>query len=183
MVTLPKHRQGCLTPSKPPAPRPLFPQNCTRTPLLTQFTPHKPHETSFKKTQFSPHDVRYSSGVRGSYLCRRIPQTGSSCPLSFHLNNACSSGSQARAIWESQPPLRGRCTNTSIVLLPKSLPLVVTPCVRQPRQHSSALTQLDINSCPWSRCHNTRNRHGRVKHPQLYLTVFCFQEYTTWTKN
>lgn len=37
--------------------------------------------------------------------------------------------SEAKAIWESQPPLRGRCTNTSIVLQQKSLPLVVTPCV------------------------------------------------------
>lgn len=83
----------------------------------------------------------------GSYLCRCIPQTGSSCPLSFHVNNVCSNGSQARAIWESQTPLRGRCTNTSIVLQLKSLPLVVIPCLTQPRQHRSALTQLDINSC------------------------------------
>lgn len=37
--------------------------------------------------------------------------------------------SEAKAIWESQPTLRGRCTNTSIVLQQKSLPLVVTPCV------------------------------------------------------
>lgn len=79
----------------------------------------------------------------------------------------CSNGSQARAIWESQPPLRGRCTNTSIVLLHKSLPLVVTPCVTQPQQHSSALTQLDINSRLWSCCLDTRNKHGMDKHPQI----------------
>lgn len=125
--------------------------------LLTQFTQHKPQETAFclkKQLNFLP-SHRYSSREWGSYLCRCIPQTGSSCPLSFHFNNACSNGSQARAIWESQPPLRGRCTNTSIVPLPKSLPLMVTPCVTQPQQHSSALTQLDINSCLWSCWHNT----------------------------
>lgn len=36
------------------------------------------------------HHARYESGQQGSYLSRCIPQTGSSRPLSFHLNNACS---------------------------------------------------------------------------------------------
>lgn len=143
-VTLPKHRQGCLTPSHPPAPSPLFPLKITMTPLLAQFTHHK---TAFQPHFLFCHHIKYRFVQHGgSYLCRCIPQTGSSWPLSFHVNNVCSNGSQARAIWESQTPLRGCCTNTSIVLQLKSLLLVVTPCLTQPRQHRSALTQLDINS-------------------------------------
>ncbi len=38
---------------------------------------------------------------------RRLPR--------LHADNVCSSRSQAQEIRQSQPPLRGRCTNTSIV--------------------------------------------------------------------
>lgn len=148
-MTLPKHRQGCLTPSQPLVPRTGSPKNQTRTLQLTVHTAH-PQWFSQKQTFFSSimWDKAVGKRVGGSYLCRCIPQTGSSCAFSFHFNNACGNGSQARAFWESQRPLRVWCTNPSIVPLLKSLPRVVTPCVTQLQQHSSALTQLDINSWP-----------------------------------
>lgn len=133
------------------------------------FTQHKHYETSFKKLHFPP-SQRHSSRECESYLCCCIPHAGSNCPLSFHFNNACSNGSQAKTIWESQRPLRDRYTNTSIVLLPKSLPLVVTLCDRAPA------TQL---------CTNT-TRHklmpvelltGSTAHTdRLQISVYCFCE-------
>lgn len=90
--------KGASPPSQPPAPRPLFPRKTAlKHPAHTVHTAQAPRD-SFQKTSFSSITEIYSSREWGSYLCRCIPQTGSSCPLSFHFNNACSNGSQARAI-------------------------------------------------------------------------------------
>ena len=164
VVTLPKHRQGCLGPSQPPAPRPLIPLKLHWDARLTQFTQHSPNEGQLSKPLVLFHHTDIAVGSGGSYLCRCIPQAGSSCPLSFHFNNACSSGSQARAIWESQPPLRGRCTNTSIVPPAKSLPLVVTPLC-----DTAAATQLCTNTTwhklmPVPATTHARKQHGTGEH-------------------
>lgn len=86
--------------------------------------------------------------------------------------------SEAKAIWESQPPLRGRCTNTSIVLQQKSLPLVVTPCV----------TVLATQLCTNTTRHEFRpvvlltQRQQMGQSQILSIMSMCASlPYTTWT--
>lgn len=142
---LPKTQTRVFTPCQLQTPQTPTASNCTRSSSsgnITHFLSEK-LVLSWERQQW------------GTYPCQCIPQAGSSCPLSFHFNNVCSNGSQARAICESKPWHWCRCTYTSIVLLPKSLPLVVTLC------DTATATQLCTNATQHKLSHHTTTPQKR----------------------